>query len=210
MDVWYLQFWDVFYQSLIGTLLFPVNTILPAAARITWKEMPTDMEHGAMCLAGINTITSGCTTEIPCDNCQGAWFTLILYMAINVIYNVFILLVIKHGSATLLSIAQTVRLPLTSIAFSQKWIMQDQVEPFSKYSLYGLFIILAGLTSYRAGSLMKKPAEGTEGGSIRIIPRLGPGGSEIFAESVRSTPVIVPKTTHQHRSLYLSKLGIVQ
>jgi len=208
MDVWYLQFWDVFYQSVIGTLLFPVNTILPAAARITWKEMPTDMEHGALCLAGINTITSNCTPGVSCDNCHGAWVTLILYMSVNVIYNVFILLVIKHGSATVLSIAQTIRLPLTSIAFSMKWIMQDQVEAFSQYTIYGLVIIIAGLGAYRTGSLLKKPVDGA--GPVKIIPRLGPGGTEIFAEAVRSAPVIVPKTTHQHRSLYLSKLGIVQ
>jgi hypothetical protein len=31
----------------------------------------------------------------PCDNCYHAWLTLMIYMTINVIYNVFILLVIK-------------------------------------------------------------------------------------------------------------------
>jgi len=211
MDVWYLQFWDVFYQSLIGTFLFPVNTILPPPANISWKDMPIDMKNGAICLSGTNVITTHCGGESnPCDNCHNAWLTLAIYMTINVTYNVFILLVIKHGSATVLSIAQTVRLPLTSIAFAQKWIMGDQTESFSKYVLYGLFIILAGLTSYRAGSLMKKPAEGTEGGSVKIIPRAGPGGTEIFSESVRSTPLIVPKTTLQHRQLYFTKLGIVQ
>jgi len=129
-------------------------------------------------------------------------------MCVNVIYNIFILLVIKHGSATILSIAQTIRLPLTSIAFSQKWIMGNQVEAFSKFSLYGLFIILSGLSAFRAGSLMKKPAEGEQ--SVRIIPRLGPGGTEIFAESARSTPLILPKTTIQHRKQYLTRLGIAQ
>lgn len=212
MDVWYLQFWDVFYQSAIGTLLFPVNTILPKPANIAWKAIPDAMKGGALCLSGQNLIVpgaSGCglTASDPCDDCYHAWLTLIIYMSINVIYNVFILLVIKHGSATVLSIAQTIRLPLTSMAFSQKWIMQNQVEPFSKYSLYGLFIILAGLTSFRAGSLMKKP---TDGGTVKIIPRAGPGGTEIFSEAVRSTPLIVPKTSLQHRQLYFTKLGIVQ
>lgn len=215
MDVWYLQFWDVFYQSLIGTLLFPANTILPPPSNISWKAMPDAMKDGAICLAGINTVVpgaSGCgfdDAENPCDVCHNAFVTLIIYMSINVIYNVFILLVIKHGSATVLSIAQTIRLPLSSMAFSMTWIMGDQVEPFSKFSLYGLFIILAGLISFRAGSLMKKPADAADG-PIKIIPKLGPGGMEIFSESVRSTPLIVPKTSLQHRQLYFTKLGIVQ
>jgi len=212
MDVWYLQFWDVFYQSVIGTFLFPVNTILPKPANIKWKDIPSAMKNGGICLSGTNVIVSGCgnSASTPCDDCYHAWLTLMIYMTINVIYNIFILLVIKHGSATVLSIAQTVRLPLTSIAFSQEWIMgKKAVEPFSKYSLYGLFIILAGLTTFRAGSLLKRAESGTEG-SVRIIPRLGPMGTEIFAEAVHSTPLILPKTTLQHRQQYFSRLGIVQ
>jgi len=208
MDVWYLQFWDVVYQSLIGTFLFWVNPLLPAPANIAWKEMPKAMRDGAICLSGRNVITTHCNYDPshPCDACYHAWLILGIYMFVNVIYNIFILLVIKHGSATVLSIAQTIRLPLTSIAFSQQWIMGNQVEPFSRFSLYGLFIILSGLTAYRAGSLMKRP-EGEEG-SVKIIPRPGPGGTEIFSESVRSAPLIVPKTTIQHRKQYLQRLGI--
>lgn len=214
MDVWYLQFWDVFYQSVIGTFLFPVNTILPKPANIAWKQIPSAMKNGAICLSGVNVITTNCgfSESDPCDNCHNAWLTLLIYMTINVIYNIFILLVIKHGSAAVLSLAQTVRLPLTSIAFSQEWIMgKKQKEPFSQYSLYGLFIILAGLITFRSGSLLKRAQEGgdTEG-SVRIIPRLGPGGTEIFSEAVHSTPLILPKTTLQHRQQYFSRLGIVQ
>jgi hypothetical protein len=89
--------------------------------------------------------------------------------------------------------------------------MGNQYEKFSKFSLYGLFIILSGLSAFRAGSLMKRPA-GAEGeeGTVRIIPRMGPGGTEIFAESSRSAPLILPKTTLQHRKQYLTRLGIVQ
>lgn len=117
---------------------------------------------------------------------------------------------LQHGSATVLSIAQTIRLPLTSIAFSQKWIMGNQVESFSKYTLYGLFIILSGLSAFRAGSLMKRSAEGEEGAPVKIIPRAGPGGTEIFAEPSRSAPLILPKSNVQHRKQYLLRLGIVQ
>jgi len=211
MDVWYLQFWDVFYQSVIGTFLFPVNTILPHPANIAWSDIPSSMKNGAICLSGTNVVVSNCgTSSDPCDSCHNAWLILIIYMTINVVYNVFILLVIKHGSATILSIAQTIRLPLTSVAFSMQWIMGAQAEKFSPYSLYGLFIILSGLSAFRAGSLMKQPAPGDQSGSVKIIPRLGPGGTEIFSESIRTIPLIIPKTHVQHRKQYLLRLGIVQ
>lgn len=216
MDVWYLQFWDVFYQSLIGTFLFPVNTLLPPPANIRWADIPGAMKNGAICLSGVNVIiptadpttTCGTSANNPCDNCYHAWLILLIYMAINVIYNIFILLVIKHGSATILSIAQTIRLPLTSIAFSMQWIMGNQKESFSQFSLYGLFIILGGLSAFRAGSLMKKPVDGEGTSVVKIIPRPGPGGTEIFTESVRATPLIIPKTSIQHRKEYLARLGI--
>jgi hypothetical protein len=59
------------------------------------------MRDGGLCLIGQNLITpenSSCGkpgATIPCDECDSAWIILLIYMAINVAYNVFILLVIK-------------------------------------------------------------------------------------------------------------------
>lgn len=216
MDVWYLQFWDVFWQSVFGTLLFPINTILPPPADVAWSQIPGNMRDGAFCLIGRNLIVpDGTATSCdlpnashPCDRCEGAWVILLIYMAINVAYNVFILLVIKYGSATVLSIAQTVRLPLTNICFSFNFIMGKDVTPFSGESLYGLLIILGGLISYRVGSLMKKKPEGEEEGTHRIIPHIGPGGGDYVVESISSTPLIIPKTSALLRKQYLAKLGV--
>lgn len=90
--------------------------------------------------------------------------------------------------------------------------MGDQVETFSPFTLYGLLIIIGGLIAFRAGSLLKRAPAGADGEKVepKIIPRLGPGGTEIFAEPVRAVPLIMPKTPQQHRNIYLSKLGIVQ
>jgi len=215
MDVWYLQFWDVFWQSLIGTLLFPINFVLPQGARIAPTEIFTDMKNGALCTIGHDVyVPPDCSpvtlnATYACDDCTNAWVLLIIYMAINMLYNVFILLVIKHGSATILAIAQTIRLPLASAAFSFKWIMGKDATPFSPYSGAGLAIILVGLIAYRAGSLMKKPTPGDEARApSRILPRVGPGGAEIYVESVRATPLILPKTHFQQREQYFSRLGI--
>jgi len=211
MDVWYLQFWDVFWQSVIGTLLFPINTILPEPATIHWNEIGSSMKNGGECLVGNNLITTcgAGTPHVYCDECVSAWWILCFYMAINVAYNVFILLVIKYGSATVLSIAQTIRLPLTNICFSNKTIMGKDAIPFSGYTLYGLLVILAGLISYRTGSLTKKKPEGAEGESQshRVIPHIGPSGGDYVIESVSVKSLIIPKTDAQVRRQYFNKLG---
>eukprot|EP01111_Echinosteliopsis_oligospora_P014590 TRINITY_DN5521_c0_g1_i1.p1 TRINITY_DN5521_c0_g1~~TRINITY_DN5521_c0_g1_i1.p1 ORF type:complete len:456 (+),score=94.86 TRINITY_DN5521_c0_g1_i1:190-1557(+) len=214
MDVWYLQFWDVFYQSLIGTLLFPINAILPKPANMPFSEIPGVMKNAWQCTKGDNTITTNCgTDELPCDDCHGAIINLLIYIAINVTYNVFILLVIKHGSATILSICQTIRLPLTNICFSQGWIMGDYKIDFNNLSIVGLVVILVGLVGYRVGSLVKKKTtDGVDGdgsGDSKIIPRFGPGGSEVIMEAVKTMPLIIPKTDQQQRSQYFTKLGIL-
>jgi len=216
MDVWYLQFWDVFWQSVFGTMLFPINTILPPPANVSWQQIPGNMHSGLLCLMGNNQIVpDGTATSCdlphatqPCDACENSWFILLIYMAINVAYNVFILLVIKYGSATVLSIAQTVRLPLTNICFGFKFIMGKDMTPFKGEAVYGLAIILAGLISYRVGALRKKKPEGEEEGTHRIIPRIGPGGGDYLVESISSTPLIIPKSSAHLRKQYLAKLGV--
>jgi len=214
MDVWYLQFWDVFYQSIVGTLLFPINMALPPPQQVVWNQIGSNLMDGGKCLTGQDQITpdnSNCNLpqhSQPCDECTNAWLLLLIYMAINVAYNVFILLVIKYGSATILSIAQTVRLPLTNICFSFKFIMGEKdAVPLKGEIVYGLIVILVGLAAYRVGAqLKKKPTE--EGESRRIIPHIGPGGGDFLVESVVSKPLIIPKTSQHLRKQYLAKLGV--
>jgi len=215
MDVWYLQFWDVFWQSMIGTMLFPINTVLPPPAKVEFSQIPANMKNGTLCLIGHDLITpldSACgplnPKHLACDDCHNAWLILGIYMAINVAYNVFILLVIKYGSATILSIAQTIRLPLTNICFSFHFIMGKDAQPFSGFSLYGLLVILSGLVAYRAGSLAKAPEAG-EGEPHKIIPRIGPGATDYFVEAPAvSGPLITPKSHDQQRKQYLTRLGL--
>jgi len=218
MDVWYLQFWDVFYQSVIGTLLFPINMALPPPQQVVFNQIASNLKDGGMCLIGDNLITpensdcAGPTPYQPCDECTNAWLLLIIYMAINVAYNVFILLVIKYGSATILSIAQTIRLPLTNICFSFEFIMGNQKTALKGEIVYGLLVILAGLVCYRVGAQLKRKPEGADGEteSRRIIPHIGPAGAggDYLVESVISKPLIIPKSSQHLRKQYLAKLGV--
>jgi hypothetical protein len=64
--------------------------------------------------------------------------------------------VVQHGSAALLYIIMTLRLPIVNLAFSWKAI-ENPPEPVTVYTFVGLGIIISGLISYRMGSM--PPAE---------------------------------------------------
>jgi hypothetical protein len=68
----------------------------------------------------------------------------------NCAFNVFIILVIKHGSAALFYIVMTVRLPIVNLFFSWS-VISDPPEALNKFTIFGLVIILAGLVAYRIG-----------------------------------------------------------
>ncbi|KAN0035946.1 hypothetical protein ACTA71_005240 [Dictyostelium dimigraforme] len=230
MDVWYLQYFDALYQSLVGTVLFPINNWLPPPSDMKFNQVIPQIEAGAKCFGGINTLAEqfNSTTgdllptscnygdNIGCDNCHGAWIIVLIYMAVNVFYNVFILLVLKHAGATVFSIANTLRLPLTNIAFSFQFVMGSDATPFSGLSVAGLFIILFGLGGYRVGSMIKqkKAAAASGAGSgdgenqVVIVPKVFPGQfGEVFSPIIIKKK-IPPKSQTHLRNQFFGKLGI--
>ncbi|EFA83226.1 putative transmembrane protein [Heterostelium album PN500] len=213
MDVWYLQFYDSLFQGIVGTFLFPINNWLPPPGGIKFKDIIPSLRDGAECLAGTNTITMASsnntcdlpTTDFPCDNCHNAYIIIIIYMTINIVYNVFILLVIKHAGATVYSIANTLRLPLTNIVFSLKFIVPVSIyQAFSGLSVAGLIIILLGLVGYRIGSMIKAKQSG-EDGEVKVIPGLGPAGVEVLPAGPLRRPLIEPKSPEHLRNQFFAR-----
>ena len=157
IDANYLQSWVSLWQSLFGFLLIPLNTLHflgPQAVR--WDQLWSSFVDGGWCLLGYNIIRPPhCTSHhIPdssmptCDDCQGAWLPIALYIAFNLLFNVFTVLLIKYGSATLMFIIMTLRLPLVQMAFSIK-ALNDPPDSFGWAGGLGLAVILAGLVAYR-------------------------------------------------------------
>ncbi|KAN0036519.1 hypothetical protein ACTFIV_001817 [Dictyostelium citrinum] len=224
MDVWYLQYFDALYQSLVGTVLFPINNWLPPPSDMKFNQVIPQLEAGAKCLGGINTLVEqfNSTTgellptscnyndNIGCDNCHNAWIIVLFYMAVNVSYNVFILLVLKHAGATVFSIANTLRLPLTTIAFSFKFIMGSDATPFSGLSVAGLFIILFGLGGYRVGSMIKqkKASNAADGADNQVVSKVFPAQFGEVISPILIKKKIPPKSQTHLRNQFFGKLGI--
>ena len=147
----WLQSWVALFQMCIGFILIPVNTLsILGEEAISWSELPTTLINGGKCMIGIDSIISSCGAldELPCDSCSGAWIPLALYMVFNLFYNLFIVLVIKHGSAALMYLVLTLKLPIVQLAFTIQFI-NNPPDTFSPYSAFGLMAIISGLIAYR-------------------------------------------------------------
>jgi len=210
MDVNLLQAWVANWQLVFGLLLCPLNSLKFLGDNyLPLKELPRAIIDGGKCMVGINSIVSNCwdphsgtphPTGVPqCDDCDGAWVMLFLYLCFNLAYNVTILLVVKYGGANLMNFVLTLRLPLIQIVFSLKFI-NNPPSKFTWNILVGLFIILGGLILYRISS--RRVPEGKEEGAMLLI-----GGQEpipIFIQRHIDT-----RTDPQRiRSGFYARLGI--
>ncbi|GMH64830.1 hypothetical protein TrLO_g4870 [Triparma laevis f. longispina] len=142
VDIYYMTTWVTLFQVLTGLLFMPAQSI-PALGGVPFNEMGQQMIDGSRCMVGEN--------PMPGDECEGAGGILLVYVGVNFFYNVFSLLVVKHGSASLSVIAAAVALPLTNMSFSWKQVMGVDYEPFDYRNLISTAIVLLGFIIYSRG-----------------------------------------------------------
>lgn len=158
IDVNYLQAWVAIWQVLVGFILLPLNTLkILGKDAIQFKDIPKQILRGFMCLIGYNQIIPpNCTINISdksipiCDTCSYAWIQVSLYLIANMLYNYFMMIIIKQSGASLLNIIMTVRLPLIQFAFAIPAI-NNPPDPFTIVSVICLICIVSGLQIYKYG-----------------------------------------------------------
>lgn len=188
----------------------PLNTFkFLGASYVSWSDLPYAVWNGVRCLFGYNSITTHCWVGVriaglpECDNCVGAWLPLVSYLCFNLFYNIFIVMVIKHGSAALMYIVMTVRLPLVQIAFSLKAIVAVP-DHFRWYSFVGLAFILGGLIMYRWSSVKKKSSKEEDVVVVNV------GQCNIVATHFRRKKRVKFKRDAGHiRSTFYGRLGLI-
>lgn len=107
MDVWYFGAWIAWFQLLWTLLLLPLTSI-PSFGGHHLKDMPELYAFGFRCWLGVSSQ--------PGDECSYNYIITTLYIAVNFIYNIMILLLTKHASATVFTLSFAVQLPLSQIA----------------------------------------------------------------------------------------------
>lgn len=160
LDVNVLQFWVASFQVVVNIIAMPIYTLkMLGAQQVPLEQMPGLTFGGTRCLFYYeDQVVTECDFPgaKPCDHCQHAWVPVMGYLAFNLFFNIFTMLVIKHGSATLSFLVSTLRMPLSSVAFSSPLIMGDEAVPVGMSDYFSLFVILAGLVAYRGGARMLK------------------------------------------------------
>jgi CRT-like, chloroquine-resistance transporter-like len=144
IDVVYLNGWVAIYQ-----FLFALPLCIPSSAVINMavSEIIPNMYGGAFCWMGINTITHGNLSGLPADDCADAPLFVTSYLCFNIVFNILIVVILKHGSANIMWMASTVIVPLSNVAFSLN-IMPGH-KPLNTFDVVGLFVIMFGLVLYR-------------------------------------------------------------
>jgi hypothetical protein len=143
------------WQVVFNFALLPFNTLpILAQDQISWADLPRVLADGWQCLLGYDTIVDDCWRSVPvrdmiqCDTCVGSWWPVLGYMFFNIALNAFVTLVLKHGSAAILNLVMTLRLPLVQFAFSMPSISSPP-EPMYGESIVGLIVIILGMVAYR-------------------------------------------------------------
>lgn len=212
IDINYLQAWVSVWQCIFSLLMIPLNTLsILGPNSMSWGELPYTLLNGVKCLFGHNSITLPDCWVPPhavegykqCDSCQGSWMYVLLYLFFNVNYNIFTVLVIKYGGASLLYIVLTLRLPLVQLAFSMPFINYPP-DPFQWPAVVGLVMILVGLIAYRWSAL--KPASDDEEVIVGFV------GENQLPITI-SRPVMAHlrgRTARQIKHAYMTKLGVLE
>lgn len=144
IDVVFLNGWVAVFQ-----FLFSLPLTLPSswAIGMDTSDIMPNMYGGLLCYFGINSVTANSHSSLPMDECSMAPMYVNLYLLFNVVYNVLIVVILKHGSSNILWLSSTIIVPLSNLAFSMDFMPGH--KPLTIYDIVGLVVIMAGLIVYR-------------------------------------------------------------
>ena len=147
IDVIYLNGWVAVFQFLMSIpLIWPSSW----AIGLSMSDIYPNMIGGFWCWLGVNTITEDNFKHyggMPIDHCEMSPMYVNLYLFFNVVFNILIVVILKHGSSNILWLSSTIIVPMSNIAFSMK-IMPGH-QDLTGYDIVGLAVIMKGLIIYR-------------------------------------------------------------
>lgn len=148
MDPVYMNGWIAVFQFLISIPL-AVPSAIAGDPRVYPDDLPENLWDGLLCYGGSNSITAeDVNDDSAIDDCWPmAPIYVSIYLVFNILYNILIIIIIKHGSSNMLWLAMTIMVPLGNIAFTLDFMPDKQTLKVT--DIVGLVIIMAGLIFYR-------------------------------------------------------------
>ena len=144
IDVIYLNGWVSIFQFLIS-----IPLAIPSAwcTNLQLSEIPANIIGGYRCyFYAEDTILESSDLKAK-DDCGPAPFLVTAYIVCNIAYNLMMVLILKHGSSSLLYMASTILVPLGNMIFALPMVPQH--TPMTTFDITGLAIIMLGLMVYR-------------------------------------------------------------
>ena len=172
VGVIFLNGWVAVFQTVMS---LPLAIPSAWATHLPLSELPDNVVDGFSCVRGIGSVgvvqpepglsyddddlfasnpsgydllNPNVDTRRP-DDCATAPAYVTLYIIFNLLYNVATILMLKQGGSNVLYLASTVLVPISNVMFALPCMPQHQ--PVHTTDVYGLVVIMLGLTLYRAG-----------------------------------------------------------
>jgi hypothetical protein len=144
LDPIYMNGWIAIFQF-VFSLMLAVPAGLASSPPIHPADLPRNIYQGFLCYIGIGSIETGCHPDSMCSSHAALYVNLSLL--VNIFYNLFMMYILKFGSASLLYLALTVMVPIGNLAFALPFM--PQTATFRMSDLLGLGVIMSGLMLYR-------------------------------------------------------------
>lgn len=136
VDLFVVNSFGSAYQALFIVLLLP---LLSKLWGIPFSQLPSYLKDGAACFLNINGLSSGC---------DGAPLLPVLFVIVNMCYNVSLLYLLKMSSALVTCLASTITVPLSVFVFTMPLPYLGAGTSLPPGFLAGLIILVLGLLSY--------------------------------------------------------------
>lgn len=146
MDIFVVNSFDSFWQLIFSVLMFPL-VLVPGFSSVSFHEIGDYIPNGASCLVGF--------TPTPQDDCSGEPWLMMMYVCVNLSWNISLLLLLKKGGAVFTFIGSAVSLPLSHFAFAINWPIIGSGTVSWEDGL-GLGLVFVGLIIYRYYAVVQR------------------------------------------------------
>ena len=153
----HLTQWVSVYQCIIGIIIMPLQMIpgLGSEDGMTIAESVEGIKYGWRCFL---------QEEEECAQ-KHSFALLVSYCAVNFLYNLAGLYLVKHGSSILNAISGAIILPLTVLSFTSPLLGQFK-EKFDIMTLVGLIVVLTGFGVWKHADLTTSMSESPSSDSL--------------------------------------------
>lgn len=144
LDIFVVNTFGSTCQALFVFLMLPFLFNLRG---IPFHQALPHMREGYACFVNVGGKVKGC---------QGAPWVPLLYIVVNMAFNICSLSLLKQSSAVISSLTQTLSIPLSIWAFTFPWPYLGAAPKLPPGLFIGAAILIAGLASYSLSSPPKK------------------------------------------------------